>query len=143
MRFNLIDREPDCFITSDVRQNLENLLNAVMTKDSNGINPMSEIRENENEYIIKLQLPGVEKDNINIEIEDKVLTVSAEYKQEELQDKETMHYSNIRYGSFQKSFEFEKDIDNENSKCEYNNGVLKITLKKLMERKNTTKLTIE
>ena len=141
MRFSIIERNPESY--TDVRRNLETLWNAVMANETNELSPLSEIRENENEYIIKLQLPGVEKQDINIEIEDRILTVSAELKQEDLQENETMHYSNIRYGKIEKTLEFEKEIDNEDSRCEFNNGILKITLKKMMERKNTTKLNIE
>ena len=130
MRFSVIERNPECYIPSDIRRNLEGIWDAVVEKEANEFAPMSEIRENDNEYIVKLQLPGIEKENINIEIEDKILTISAELKHEELQDNERMHYSNIKYGKFNKSFEFINDIDTENSKCEFKNGILRITLKK-------------
>ena len=144
MRFNVIERNPECYISS-VRDNLENLLNAVIDRSENSFfQPLSEVRENEIEYMVNVQLPGVKKENINIEIEDNMLLISAENKMEERKEDETLHYSNIAYGSFQKNIEFEKDIDVKNSKCEYKDGVLKITLKKMVEKKNnSTKLTIE
>ena len=144
MRFNVIERNPECYISS-VRSNLENLLNAVIDRSENSFfQPLSEVRENENEYIVNIQLPGIKKENINIEIEDNMLSISAENKMEERQDSETLHYSNIAYGTFQKNIEFEKDIDVKNSKCELNDGILKITLKKMVEKKsNSTKFTIE
>ncbi|MBQ3311145.1 Hsp20 family protein [bacterium] len=143
MRFSVIERDPECYIPSDIRSNLEGIWDAVVEKEANEFAPMSEIRENDNEYIVKLQLPGIEKEDINIEVEDKILTISAELKHEELQDNERMHYSNIKYGKFNKSFEFINDIDTENSKCEFKNGILRITLKKMDEKKNIKKLTIE
>ena len=144
MRFNVIERNPECYISS-VRDNLENLLNAVIDRSENSFfQPMSEVKENETEYMVKVQLPGIKKENINIEIENNLLSISAENKMEERKEDETLHYSNISYGSFQKNIEFEKDIDIKNSKCEYKDGVLKITLKKMVEKKNnSTKLTIE
>lgn len=144
MRFNVIERNPECYISS-VRNNLENLLNAVIDRSENSyFQPMSEVRENETEYMVNVQLPGVKKEDINIEIENNLLSISAENKMEERKETETLHYSNIAYGSFQKSIEFEKDIDVKNSKCEFKDGVLKITLKKMIEKKNnSTKLTIE
>lgn len=144
MRFNVIERNPECYISS-VRDNLENLLNAVIDRSENSFfQPMSEVKENENEYMVKVQLPGIQKENINIEIENNLLSISAENKMEERKEDETLHYSNIAYGSFQKNIEFEKEIDVKNSKCEYKDGVLKITLRKMVEKKsNSTKLTIE
>lgn len=144
MRFNVIEKNPECYISS-VRNNLENLLDAVIDRSENALfQPMSEVKENENEYMVKVQLPGIQKENINIEIENNLLSISAENKMEERKEDETLHYSNIAYGSFQKNIEFEKEIDVKNSKCELKNGVLKITLKKMPEKKNTaTKLTIE
>ena len=144
MRFNVIEKNPECYISS-VRNNLENLLDAVIDRSENALfQPMSEVRENEKEYLVNVQLPGIKKEDVNIEIEDNMLSISAKSKMEEKRDDETLHYSNIAYGSFQKTIEFEKDIDVKNSKCELKNGVLKITLKKMPEKKNTaTKLTIE
>ncbi len=144
MRFNVIERNPECYISS-VRNNLENLLNAVIDRSENSFfQPMSEVKENETEYMVKVQLPGIQKENINIEIENNLLSISAENKMEERKEDETLHYSNIAYGSFQKNIEFEKDIDIKNSKCEYKDGVLRITLKKMVEKKNNSiKLTIE
>ena len=144
MRFNVIERNPECYISS-VRDHLENLLNAVIDRSENSFfQPMSEVKENENEYMVKVQLPGIQKENINIEIENNLLSISAENKMEERKEDETLHYSNIAYGSFQKNIEFEKEIDVKNSKCEYKDGVLKITLRKMVEKKsNSTKLTIE
>ena len=144
MRFNVIEKNPECYISS-VRNNLENLLDAVIDRSENALfQPMSEVRENEKEYLVNVQLPGVKKEDINIEIEDNMLSISAEGKMEERKEDETLHYSNIAYGSFQKNIEFEKDIDVKNSKCEYKDGVLKITLRKMVEKKsNSTKLTIE
>lgn len=143
MRFNVIERNPESYI-STVRDNLENLLNAVIDRSEQSyFQPLSEVRENDNEYLVNVQLPGVQKDDIDIEIEDNMLSISAKNKMEERKDNETLHYSNIAYGSFQKNIEFEKDIDVKNSKCEFKDGVLKITLKKMAEKKNNgTKLTI-
>ena len=66
MRFNVIERNPECYISS-VRDNLENLLNAVIDRSENSyFQPMSEVRENETEYMVNVQLPGVKKEDINI-----------------------------------------------------------------------------
>ena len=134
MRFNVIEREPDyCF--TNMRNNLENLLNAVMVGDATDsenrfFQPLSEVRENEKEYKVSVQLPGIKKDDINIELDKKSLTISAESKFEEMKENENMHYSQFSYGKFHKTIELAKPIDVEHSTCEYNDGILQVTLKK-------------
>ena len=84
MKFNVIEREPDyCF--SGIRSNLENLLNAVMVDDVKDMGnriyqPLSEVRENEKEYKVSIQLPGVKKEDINIELDNNTMIISAESK---------------------------------------------------------------
>ena len=144
MRFNVIEREPDCYFSS-VRNNLENLLNAVMIGDDMGsksYKPLSEVRENEKEYKISVQLPGVKKEDINIELDKNTVTISAESKFEEVKDNENLHYSQFAYGKFNKTIELAKDIDVENSKCEYKDGILQIILKKQEQCKQTKTLKI-
>ena len=147
MRFNVIEREPDyCF--TNMRNNLENLLNAVMVGDATDsenrfFQPLSEVRENEKEYKVSVQLPGIKKEDINIELDNNSLTISAESKFEEMKDNENMHYSEFSYGKYHRTFEFAKDVDAEHSNCEYKDGILQITLKKMSEKKETKTLKIQ
>ena len=81
MRFNVIERDPEMMF-SGVRNNLENLLNAVMIGDASDLEnrmyqPLSEVRENETEYKVSVQLPGIKKEDINIELDKNTLTISA------------------------------------------------------------------
>ena len=147
MKFNVIEREPDyCF--SGIRSNLENLLNAVMVDDAKDLEnrlyqPLSEVRENEKEYKVSIQLPGVKKEDINIELDNNAMIITAESKLEDAKENENIHYSQFAYGKFKKTIEFEKDIDAEHSTCEYKDGILQISLKKLEEKKTTRTLKIQ
>lgn len=147
MRFNVIERDPEMMF-SGVRNNLENLLNAVMIGDASDMEnrmyqPLSEVRENENEYKVSVQLPGIKKEDINIELDKNTLTISAESKFEEVKDNENLHYSQFSYGKFHKTIELAKPIDVEHSNCEYNDGILQITLKKQESKKETHTLKIK
>jgi len=147
MRFDVIERNPDyCF--TGIGSNLERMLNAMMIGDSSDIEnrfyqPLTEIRENDKEYLVKVQLPGVKKQDINIELDDDAITISAEHKFEEVKDNECVHSSQFCYGKFNKTLELGKKIDTENSECEYNDGILTIKLKKLTQKKEAKKLTIK
>jgi HSP20 family protein len=136
MRFSIIEREPEMLFDT-VRNDLEKLVNGRCT---NEYRPCCEIRENDKEYKINLMLPGMNKEDIDIELEDNVLTVKAEVKQHELSENEKILMSEFSYGEYSKSVRFEKEIDIENSRSEYNNGILTITLAKMQEtEKNTIK----
>lgn len=141
MRYSIIDRDSDF---AKFRTNLENLFDAMNSEsDTKFYQPMSEVRENANEYKVSVQLPGIKKEDINIELNKNTLTISAESKFEDIKDEEKLHYSQIAYGKFHKTIEFAKDIDSENSTCDYSDGVLKITLKKHEDKKETKKLEIK
>lgn len=141
MRYSIIDRDSDF---AKFRTNLENLFDAMNSEsDTKFYQPMSEVRENANEYKVSVQLPGIKKEDINIELSKNTLTISAESKFEDIKDEEKLHYSQIAYGKFHKTIEFAKDIDSENSTCDYLDGVLRITLKKHEEKKETKKLEIK
>lgn len=147
MRFNVVERDPEMMF-SGVRNNLENLLNAVMIGDASDLEnrmyqPLSEVRENDTEYKVSVQLPGIKKEDINIELDKNTLTISAESKFEDVKDNENLHYSQFSYGKFHKTIELAKPIDVEHSNCEYNDGILQITLKKQEGKKETHTLKIK
>jgi len=147
MRFDVIEKNPDyCF--RGIGSNLERMLNAMMIGDSSDMDnsfyqPLTEIRENDKEYLIKVQLPGVKKEDINIELDENAITISAEHKFEEVKDNECVHSSQFCYGKFRKTIDLGRQIDTDHSECEYNNGILSIKLKKLVEKKETKKLMIK
>lgn len=136
MRFSIMEREPEYFFDT-VRRDLERL--AGRNYSMNGkFRPCCEIKENENEYSVKMQLPGLNKEDIDIELSENVLTVRAEIKQEEMKEEEKLHMSEFSYGEYEKSVEFPAEIDAEHCSSEYTNGILTITLaKKNQEKKNT------
>ncbi|KXW56734.1 Hsp20/alpha crystallin family protein [Ferrovum sp. PN-J185] len=90
-----------------------------------------DISENNDAYVIRAELPGVQKENININIDDKNISISAEIKQE---DKKTEDEKVIRsecyYGSVSRSFSLPTSIDQKTSNANYENGILVLTLSK-------------
>ncbi len=131
MRFSIIDREP--FFDS-VRDNLEKLVKDASWDENRMYQPLTEIRENEKNYNVKLQMPGMNKEDIQIEMENNTLCVKAEKKMEEAKENENIHFSEFSYGQFIKTIEFAKEIDVENSESEYKDGILTITLHKKEEK---------
>ena len=129
MRFSIIDREP---FFETVRDNLEKMIKN--NNCENGIyQPLTEIRETEKAYIVKIQLPDMKKENIQVELTDNNLSVKAERNFECKKEDESVLMSEFSYGQFVKTIEFVKDIDAEKSESEYKDGILKITLYKKEE----------
>ncbi len=106
---------------------------------SNGMavsNFKTDIRDDGKNYILESDLPGFEKGDINIDISDGVLTISAEHKtSSEKKDKEGNYIRRERsYGSYSRSFDV-SGIDENAISASFNNGVLELKLPKLEEKK--------
>jgi HSP20 family protein len=97
--------------------------------------PSVDISENENAYVLKAELPGVKREDINIDINNKTLTLKGEKKFEEKTEKENHVRVERSYGSFSRTFALSDKVDTENVKASYKDGVLEITLPKKEEAK--------
>lgn len=102
-----------------------------------------DVRENPNEFIVEAEIPGAGKENIHVNIDGNVLTIKAEISQEDRQNKEEAVLRTERYyGSVSRSFKLPTDIDEQNSKARYENGILILNLAKKLKQSGQ-KLTIE
>ena len=110
--------------------------------------PAVEIKQLENEYKVKVQLPGVNKDDIEVELDNDFMTITAqiEEEKEEKEQKEKnskYHTCEFRYGKYKRTISFDQPIRVEDANAEYKNGVLTITLpKQKIEQAKTKKLEI-
>ena len=97
--------------------------------------PSVDISENENAFVLKAELPGVNREDINIDINHKTLTLKGEKKFEEKTEKENYVRVERSYGSFSRTFALSDKVDTENVKASYKDGVLEVTLPKKEEAK--------
>ena len=94
-------------------------------------------------YVIESELPGFEKKDINIDIENGYLTVRAEHKEETEKKEEGRYLRRERhYGSFSRSFDL-SDIQEDQIKASYDNGLLTLTLPKKAPTSKPTSRRIE
>lgn len=105
-------------------------------------NPSVDLSETKEAYKIKADLPGIDKENIEILFEDKTLTIKGERKTTETEEGESFYKKEINYGSFQKRVFLSQDVDSENIKATYNNGVLELNIPKA-EKAKTKKIVLE
>ena len=93
--------------------------------------PLTDLSELENEYVLKMDLPGLPKENIEIKIEDHRLVVSGEKKEETKKEGENFLSAERCYGSFYRSFSLPSATKEEAIKAEFENGVLTIHVPKV------------
>jgi len=92
--------------------------------------PPVDIIEDTKEYTIKAELPGLTKENVKVSVENGVLEIAGERK-EEKEEKDKKHHRIERcYGSFRRSFTLPEDSSGENVTADFKDGVLKVHLPK-------------
>jgi len=98
--------------------------------------PPIDISERENEFVVRTDLPGVKKQDINVTLENGVLTISAEYKKEDEQKQgDRVIRQERRAGRFVRSLRLGVPIDEKQIKASYKDGVLELLLPKAEEAK--------
>lgn len=101
------------------------------------------ILENENDYVITSEIPGVNKDNVKIDVSDNTLTITVEKKNEGKNDNKNYIVKEISESTLTRSFYLD-NMDEENITAKMDNGILTITVKKIKEVKPAVrKITIE
>jgi len=92
--------------------------------------PAVDIAEDDKEYIVKAELPGLNKENIKVSVEGGVLSIAGERKVEKEEKNKKYHRIERSYGSFTRSFTLPDDASGEKVNAEFKDGVLKVHLPK-------------
>ncbi len=94
-----------------------------------------DIAENDDVYVVTAELPGMRQDEIEITIERNVLTIRGEKAEPERPEGWTLHRTERAYGPYQRSLVLPNDMDADNVKAAYRDGVLTVTVPKAEESK--------
>lgn len=97
--------------------------------------PKVDIKENKEAYTIKAELPGVDKKDINITLEDGVLTLRGEKHFEKEFDDEKTHRVECHYGSFVRSFSLPESVEDDCVKASFKDGMLNLVIPKATKAK--------
>lgn len=97
--------------------------------------PSVDISEDENEYLIKAELPEVSKDDVHITVENGILTIKGERRFEKEEKGRKYHRIERGYGSFMRTFSMPEDADPDKVSAEFKDGVLKVRLAKSEAKK--------
>lgn len=101
--------------------------------------PHVNITENSDQFEITAEVPGVNKDDVSVELHKNTLTISGEKKQEERKDGEKYHVVERQWGSFSRSLRLPEGVSENDLEASFSNGVLKVVVKKPPEPKHETK----
>lgn len=95
--------------------------------------PAVDIAEHDNEYVVKVELPGVTKDDVKITMQDNILTIRGEKKEEKESKESSWHRVERSYGAFQRSFTLPTTVKADKIEATYKDGILSIMLPKAEE----------
>ena len=97
--------------------------------------PPMDLVETEDQFVLRADLPGLSEEDVNIEVEDNVLTVSGERKAEQAESKEGYHRIERAFGSFSRSLTLPEGIDADAVTANFDRGVLEVRIPKPEQRK--------
>lgn len=92
------------------------------------LKPSLDIAETDKAWTVSIEIPGVEEKDINLEVENRTITVSGEKKRETMEQDENWHRVERSYGSFQRVLSLPEDVDENKIDASFKNGVLTLTL---------------
>lgn len=153
MRFSIIKREPPYFfenIHEDLNRFLKDTFGDLELQQhtnspiKRNYHPAVELKEKKDRFLVKVELPNVSKEDINLELSENALSIKAESKFEECKEDENIKTTEFRYGSYSRVIPFDEPVNLEDAKTSFENGVLKVEVMKLYidKKENIKKLEI-
>lgn len=125
-----------------LRHEMNRLFDDLITPTARGGNgglgfvPAAEMEETEDAVHLKLEIPGMETKDLDVQVTADSVVISGERKSETRTEEKGRTRSEFRYGSFQRLIPMPARIDNQNVQAEYKDGILRLTLPKAEEEKN-------
>src|SRR4051812_48765786 len=97
--------------------------------------PAMDLVETGDHFVLRADLPGMSESDVNIEVEDRVLTISGERKAEQTENKDGYHRVERAFGAFSRSLTLPEGVDAESVSASFDKGVLEVRIPKPEERK--------
>jgi HSP20 family protein len=140
--FERMDEMFDEFIRRPLGRPLLNRFPRIMEEIAPS--PSVDIFEEKDDVVLKTELPGMTKDDIEINLTDNMITLSGVKKHEEKIEEKNYYRCERSYGSFKRSFNLPAEVQSDKAKASFKNGVLEVRIPKTEEaRKKAVKIKIE
>lgn len=103
-----------------------------------GFAPAIDVTENDDTYVVTAELPGARKEDVTVEVTDRVVTIRGEKRCEREEKDEQRRHVERSFGSFSRSFSLPSNVDGEHIKAKFADGVLTVKIRKTEEAKPRT-----
>lgn len=122
-----------------LRKSMDKLLNDFFapfeSQELGGLAPALDVLEDKTSFIVKMEIPGIKRENIEVTVEEGVLTIRGEKKQEAEEKGKNFHRVERRYGTFSRSIALPGSVITDKIKANYKDGILTINIPKKEEAK--------
>lgn len=127
-------------LSSDLWREMDRMLEDFVNTNSSAYDerefaPASEIIEEDNHFMLSIDLPGIKRDDLNIEVSENILTISGERKRENHAGNSKGQHIERSFGTFKRSFILPNTVDGERIEANYQDGVLELYLPKTQAAK--------
>jgi HSP20 family protein len=133
---NLIQNSPNRWFESAVNRMFSDVLGGPtwdVAAPQALFNPRVDVRDGKDAVVVSAEIPGVEKDKLNVEVNDGVMTLSGTKEAESVSEDQGVYRAERIFGEFKRSFVLPETVDPERIDAQYRNGVLRVTLPKRPE----------
>lgn len=146
MRF-LVRQTPDNFIKS-VNDEISSILNRhfddMYPEDTDSLSMPLELKDKKDTYEVKAELPGVKKEDLDIDLNNHYLTIKAKKIEEKEENEDSYKKSEFNYGEFSRSVYLPQEVDVEKIDAKLEHGILKLNIPKLeKEHDKVRKITVK
>ena len=137
MKLTRVSTWPTLGRLTDLRDEIDRLFESPLSRTSEflGWSPAFDVYEEKDNFIVKAELPGMKKEDINVSLHDGDLIISGERKSETRSEGTEIYRAERFFGKFQRSIPLPATVAASNVKAEYKDGVLTVTLPKSEEAK--------
>ena len=128
---NLIRYRTNDFVPTSFSALVDEFFNDTVSRTGGStFNPSTDVAETEKAYEIQLAVPGMKKEDFQLELNENYLTIRGERKFNEEKKDKNFHSIETHYGSFSRSFRVPENVEASKISANYNNGILEVTLPK-------------
>lgn len=128
------DRPDTNFIGKQFSDIMDEFFNDAVANRQSTFVPNINISETDNQMNIEVELPGINKDDIDLHFENGTLTISGERSFEDQENGRRYHRVETHYGSFSRSFQIPDSVDEESIEATYKDGILHVEMNKKEEK---------
>jgi len=115
---------------------------SVLMSERNDIGKTN-ILNKDNEYVVQMSVPGFKKDDININVENDVLTISSEFENSNEEQNDNFYRKEFVKSSFSRSFQIPEDVEAEKIDAKMEDGILDVSFPKMELKKKENKISIK